>query len=145
MTTYTGLYLKIPAQHRDLRRLEYPVKTILDDMDGAFVREDIQRIILAIHELCLYIIAQGSDAEGGGLRHRGTCLTLVVEPQEGGCKVLVSVPAAGNRARLEETSFCIDDTPIDNLGLWSAQHLMDEVTCEPQAEYDHWRMVKYAV
>ena len=144
MSTYTGLYLKIPAQHRDLRRLEYPVKTILDDMDGAFVQEDIQRISLAVHELCLYIIAQGSDADGGGLRHRGTCLTLVVEPQEDGCKVLVSVPAARTRALPEETSFSIDDTPIENLGLWSAQHLMDEVACEPQAGYDRWRMVKYA-
>lgn len=136
MSSFTGLYMKIFARHADLRTMEQPVRTILRDMDCANAPEDIDRISLAVHELCVHIIGQGLDTDA--------TLTVVVEPQEHGYAVRVIAPCPNGRYVQAQTDLIVEGDVIDNLAFWTAQHLMDEVTVDSQTGYDTWRMVKHS-
>ena len=137
MSNYTGLYLRIPNNCRDLRSLESPLATILHDMNSSIAEDEVMNVSLAVHEVCLHLISQNDEAD--------TPITVVVEPREQGCEIRVSALASTKQAasmhgHAGDCSFQM----IGNLGLWLAKRLVDEISMEQTAECCRWKLTKHA-
>lgn len=131
--------LKISATFEELRTIDEPIDTLLEDLDS-FDESAVYNVKLAVHEICTNIIEHAYEFEQDAqievwlsLIERPN-IRLVVELRDSG-RPFTGVPDGH-----EEPSADLDDHGDGGYGLYLAHMLMDCVEYQRVGEYNMWRL-----
>lgn len=136
----TVIHIDIPAAHQHLHVLGAAIRSMLERIGGP---DDLARLVysveLAVHETCVNIVEHAYGDEPGRIQ---VALTLRHNPQQ----IIIDVRDSGRSFNLSEVRAPdLDQVQTRGYGLFLVGELMDEISYQPDADGNHWRLVKNMV
>ncbi len=129
--------LDIPATFKYLNVVSSSLTAVLEHAENLSERDAlIYNIILAVHEICTNIVEHAYAGEGGRIKIE---ISLDEEPTH----IVVDLYDTGQQFDLAATTEPdLEDALIRGYGLFLIRELMDEVSYDPEAGQNHWRLMK---
>ena len=129
--------LNIPATFKYLNVVSSSLTAVLEHTENLCERDAlIYNIILAVHEICTNIVEHAYAGEGGRI-------SIQFRIDERPNHIIIDVYDTGQHFDLASTPEPnLEEALIRGYGLFLIHELMDEVSYEPTAEQNHWRLMK---
>jgi serine/threonine-protein kinase RsbW len=130
--------LNLPAEYRFLNVLGAVIAALMERIEGLVESEIlIHNLQLAVQEACANIVDHAyADQPDGRIQ---VVLTLELTPR---C-LIIELDDFGqpfDPALISEPN--LDEAQEGGYGLFLMRHLLDEMIYQPQADGNHWRLVK---
>ena len=128
----------MPAALQELSWLDHPITDLLQEVNGMEEPEIVTyNIRLAVQELCTNIVSHAYAGQEGSITLK---FTLYSDPAQ--VVITASDKATNTFDRGSWQAPNLDDPQVHGLGLWLIEELMDEVSYQPCAGDNRWRLVK---
>lgn len=133
----TVIHIDIPAAHQYLNVLGAAIQALLERVGGLDERARlVYSVELAVHETCVNIVQHAYRDHPGRIQ---VSLSLTGEPQ----RLVVDVLDHGRSFDFSQvTAPDLDQVQTHGYGLFLVGELMDEISYQPDANGNHWRLVK---